>query len=95
MKPDLKKSYSVEDPGLLNIVVFLEKYLLSKEWLILAGVNKLLSKVLPEIRRLLKLNWKPITEHRVDYNNQKQISMDRIDMATALALQCGLDPGNS
>ena len=39
------------------------------------------------------LNWKPITEHRVDYDKQKQVSMDRVDMATALALQCGLDPG--
>ena len=67
--------------------------MLRKEWLILAGVNKLLSKVLPEIRRLLKLNWRPITEHRLDYNNQQQISMKRVDMATALAIQCGLDPG--
>ena len=93
MKPDPRKSYSVEDPILLNVVVFVEGYLSMDEWLNLAGVNKLLSKVLPEVSRLLKLNWKPITEHRVDYNKQKQVSMDRVDMATALALQCGLDPG--
>ena len=93
MKPDPKKCYSVEDPILLNVVVFMEKYLLTNEWSNLAGVNKLLSKVLPEVSRLFKLNWKPITEHRVNYDNQKQISMNRVDMATALALQCGLDPG--
>ena len=92
MKPDPKKSYSVEDPIILNVVVFVEGYLPMDEWLNLAGVNKLLSKVLPEVSRLLKLNWKPITEHRVDYNKQKQVFMERVDMATALALQCGLDP---
>ena len=52
MKPDPKKSYSVEDPILLNVVVFMEGYLSMDEWLNLAGANKLLSKVLPEVSRL-------------------------------------------
>ena len=60
---------------------------------VLALANKLFAKVIPEISRLLKLNWKPIIEHRPNYDDQKQISVERVDMATALALQCGLDPG--
>ena len=59
----------------------------------LARVNIFFGKVVPEIMRLLNVNWRPITEHRLDYNNQQQISIKRVDMATALAIQCGLDPG--
>ena len=94
MKPDRKKSYSVEDPTIFNVLVFLVgTYLSTTEVLVLSKLNKLCAEVVPEIKRLLKINWKPIVEPRQDYDHQKSISMERVDMATALALRCGLDPG--
>ena len=59
----------------------------------MSKVNKLCAEVALEIQRLLKINWKPIVEPRHEYNYQKSISMEEVDMATALALRCGLDPG--
>jgi len=93
MKPDKNESYGVRDPTVSNVLVFLvEKYLTSAEISILSATNKLFAKVIPEIKRLLKLDRRPIVEGRPDYNDQTQISTDRIDMSTALALRCGLDP---
>jgi hypothetical protein len=56
-------------------------------------VNKLYNKVVPEVSRLLVLDWKPLLEPRLDYENQVAIDMNRVDMATSLALRSGLDPG--
>ena len=89
-----KKGYGLDHPIFENIlVIILGKYLKGVEISRLARVNRFFGKVVPEIMRLLNVNWRPITEHRLDYNNQQQISMKRVDMATALAIQCGLDPG--
>ena len=59
----------------------------------LSKVNKLCVEVVPEIKRLLNLDWRPIVKARPNYNDQEHISINRVDMATALALKCGLDPG--
>ena len=92
-KPDKNKSYSVKDPTISNVIVSLvETYLSKTEISRLSMVNKLFAEVIPEIKRLFKLDWRPIIEARPNYNAQKYISMDRVDMATALALRCGLDP---
>ena len=63
------------------------------EILVLSKLNKLCAELVPEIRRLLKINWKPIFKPRCDYDCQNSIPMERVDMATALALRCVLDPG--
>ena len=90
MKPDRNKSYSAEDPTIFNVLVFLVGTYLSKmEILVLSKLNKLFAEVILET----KINWKPIVEPRHDYDHRKCVSMERVDMATALALRCGLDPG--
>ena len=94
MKPHKNKSYGLVEPIFRNILVFLVGTFLTKmEVSVLALANKLFAKVIPEISRLLTLNWKPIVEPRPDYDDQKEVSVERVDMHTALALQCGLDPG--
>ena len=92
MRPHKNKSYGLVEPTFTHVFV-VGTYLTKMEISVLALANKLFAKVIPEISRLLKLNWKPIIEHRPNYDDQKQISVERVDMATALALQCGLDPG--
>ena len=63
MKPDRNKSYSVEDPTIFNVLFFLVGTYLSKtETLVLSKLNKLCVEVVPEIKRLLKIHWKPFVE---------------------------------
>ena len=94
MKPHKNKSYGLVEPIFINVLVFLVgTYLTKMEASVLASVNKLFAKVIPHISRLLKINWKPVVEPRPKYYDQKEISVERIDTNTALALQCGFDPG--
>ena len=94
MKPHKNKSYGLVEPIFRNVLIFLVgTYLTKMETSVLTSVNKLFAKVIPQISRLLKINWKPIVEPRPKYYDQKEISVERVDMNTALALQCGLDPG--
>ena len=50
-------------------------------------------KIIPERRRLISINWRPLLEPRLNYKDQKAIDPHRVDMATALAIRAGLDPG--
>ena len=43
--------------------------------------------------RLFKIDWTPILEPRLNYQEQERVDPHRVDMATALAIQVGLDPG--
>ena len=49
--------------------------------------------VVPEVARLLKIDWRPLLEPRFNYQSQHSIDEHRVDMATALAVRSGLDPG--
>ena len=83
-------------PNYFQCFVFLVGTYLSKiEILVLSKLTKICAEVVPEIKRLLNINWKPIVEPRHEYDHQQSIFMDRVDMATALALRCGLDPGKN
>ena len=93
MKQHKNKSYGLLDPIFRNVLNFLVgTYLTKRETQVLASVNKLFQKVIPQISKLLKIDWRPIVEPRPKYYDQKEISIERVDMNTALALQCGLDP---
>ena len=50
-------------------------------------------KVVPEIKRLLLVDWRPILQPRLDYESQTHIDPGRVDMATVLAIRSGFDPG--
>ena len=63
-------------------------------WLICQRlVCRLLQEVVSEVRRLLSVDWKPLLKPRINYEDQNQIDMNRVDMATTLAVRSGLDPG--
>jgi len=77
-----------------NIVaVVLNSFLENKDLVNLSMTDKLLREVVPEVMRLLLVDWKPLLKPRLDYEDQNQIDMNRVDMATALAVRSGLDPG--
>ena len=50
-------------------------------------------KVVPEISRPLLLDWRPLLEPRLDYENKVAINMNRVGIVTSLALRSSLDPG--
>ena len=77
------------------LVLLVGTHLTETELLAVTMVSKLLARVVPEIKTLSTLNWKPSVQLRPDYDNQKQGCMNRVDVATALAVQCGLDPGKN
>ena len=45
-------------------------YLPEMEILVLSKLNKLCAEVVPEIKRLLIIDWRPIVKPRHDYNDQ-------------------------
>ena len=59
----------------------------------MSRVNTCYNKVLPEINRLLLLNWRPLLKPQFGYENQLAVDMNQVDMTTSLALRSGLDPG--
>ena len=56
-------------------------YLSYVEILVLSKLNKLCAEAAPEIKRLFKIDRRPVVKPGHDYNDQKHISMDRVDMA--------------
>ena len=45
------------------------------------------------MHRLVKVDWRPLLEPRLDYESQTCIDMISVDMEMALAIHSGLDPG--
>lgn len=94
MKPEIDKQYESGPFTFNNIVVLiLDVHLENIDLLNLSKVSKLFNRVVPEVKRLLLVDWRPLLRPRLDYMNQKKINMHRVDMATALAIRCGLCPG--
>jgi len=94
MKPDPEKHYSIKVPKFENVVVMiLAGFLQILELASLSRVNKFMKKVVPEIVRLLNVDWRPLKRPRLNYQSQREIDPHRVDMATALAVRAGLDPG--
>ena len=59
----------------------------------MSQVNTFHDKVVPEMNRVLLLDWKPLLEPYLDYENQVAIDTNPVDMGTFLAPRSGLDPG--
>ena len=94
MKPEEDKYYGLSDVTIWNVVVLVvNSFLCVKDLISLSRLSKLMSTVLPETQRLLKIDWKPLLEPRLNYQNQETVDPHRVDMATALAIRVGLDPG--
>ena len=94
MRPEKSKYYMAGPVTFSNIVVLvLNSFLEKKDLVNLSMTDKLLREVVPEVMRLLLVDWKPLLKPRLDYEDPNQIDVDRVDMATALAVRSGLDPG--
>ena len=94
MKPEQDKYYGVADLTIWNVVVLVvNSFLCMKDLLTLSRSNKLMNKVVPETHRLLKVDWTPLLQPRLNYQDQERVDPNRVDMATALAIHVGLDPG--
>ena len=94
MKPKRKKYCNVLDVTFFNVVVLvLNTFLSAKDLVTLSLVNHLLRRVVKDRYRLLTIEWRSLKDPGSDYKNQDHIDPHRVDMATALAVRSGLDPG--
>ena len=95
MKPNKDKHYGLSSIGFINIVpvIFAGFLTVREKKFALSRLCKILARAVPEMHRLFKIDWRPITKPRLNYQNQSSIDPHRVDMATALALRSGLDPG--
>jgi hypothetical protein len=59
----------------------------------LSKKNKVMRKMIPETQHFFKVDWRPLLEPRIDYQDQDKIAMHRIDIVAALAICIGLDLG--
>ena len=96
MRPASNKYYNIIDLSFKHVVVLvLNDYLNPKERSSLSMTSKAFNKVVVEFPRLMKVDWRPLLLPRLNYQSQSKIDINRVDMATALALRCGLDPGKN
>ena len=94
MKPELKKHYSSDPICFYNVAALvMNSFLSPKEFWVIAQLNKFMSIAVPDIKRLLLVDWRPLLQPRYNYELQTSIDNKRVDMATALAIRCGFDPG--
>ena len=86
MKPELEKQYSSDPICFHNVITLvIISFLSSREMWVITQLDKLLSIAVPEIKRLLLIDWRPLLQPRYNYELQNSIDMTRVDMATALA----------
>ena len=94
MKPDPKKHYIYGPIFFGNVLaLIMNSFLSAKDMLSIALTCIFFRKVVPETKILLLLDWGPILQPRLDYESQTHIDPRRVDMATALAIISGFDPG--
>jgi hypothetical protein len=56
-------------------------------------VCKVFASLVPKIARWLTVDFSPLREPRYNYEQQEQIDLHRVDMASAAMVHFGLDPG--
>ena len=88
MRPEKHKYYVAGPVTFLNVVVLaVDSFLANDELVNLSAASRLLQEVVPEVKRLLSVDWKSLLKTRINYEDQNQIGMNRVDMATALAVR--------
>jgi hypothetical protein len=97
MRPSLNKWYRVGDLRLYNIITTIIKegwVSFSKEDLSnLRLVNKDYTVIVPKVIRWLQINFTPLRKPRLGYEHQECIDPHRVEMASAVMIYFGLDPG--
>ena len=95
MKPSLKGQYRVEDLCFHNVVITLikEGWFNREELNSLLKVNTIYRSMVPEVLRLLTIDFRPLRLPRTGYEDQTELDPHRIDMASAAMIHYDSHPG--
>jgi hypothetical protein len=97
MRPSFDKCYQVADLHLYNIIttiikecrVSFSKEDISNLWL----VNKDFATIVPKVLCWLRVDFTPLQDPRLGYEQQDHIDPHLVEMASAAMIHFGLDPG--
>ena len=99
MRPSNDKKYSVMEITLYNIITIVinnSKHLLDDQDILnIQLVNKDFSTFIPKVIRWMKVDFTSLKQPRIEYESQEAIDPHRVEMANALMVHCGLDPGKA
>ncbi len=97
MRPSLDKWYQVGDLHLYNIITTIIKECrvsFSKEDIFnLRLVNKKFANIVPKVLHWLLVDFTPLQDPRLGYEQQDNINPYRMEMASAAMIHFGSDPG--
>ena len=99
MRPSNDKKYSVKEITLYNVITIVinnSNHLLDdRDMLAIQFVNKDFSTFIPKVIRWMSVDFTPLKQPRLEYESQEVIDPHRVEMANALMVHCGLDPGKA
>jgi hypothetical protein len=99
MRPSLDMWYQVGDLHLYNIITTIIKEcrvsFLKEDISNLCLVNKDFVNIVPKVLRWLRVNFTPLQDPRLGYEQQDHIDPYRVEMASAAMIHFGLDPGKA
>ncbi len=97
MRPSLDKWYRVGDLHLYNVITTIIKEcrvsFLNEDLSNLYLVNKDFGKIVPKVLCWLRVDFTPLQDPRLGYEQQDHINPYRVEMASMAMIQFGLDPG--
>ncbi len=97
MRPSLNKWYQVGDLHLYNVITTIIKecrvIFLKEDISNLCLVNKDFMNIVPKVLRWLRVDFFPLQDSCVGYEQQDHINPYRVEMASTAMIHFGLDPG--
>ena len=97
MKPSLAKQYRVLDLGLHDVIVIIvkdfERFLFEDDIRTIACLSKRYSTMVTQVLKLRKRDIVSLLDTRYNYESQKEISSERVELATAALIQFDMNPG--
>ncbi len=97
MRPSLNKWYRVGDLHLYNVITTIIKEcrvsFLKEDISNLCLVNKDFPNIIPKVLHWLRVNFTPLQDPCLGYEQQDHIDPYCVEMASAAMIHFGLDPG--
>jgi hypothetical protein len=96
MKPSTDKYYRVKELTIYNVVkIVIQEYAAfsKNELLNICLLNTNFTKMIPKLKRWLRIDFSTLREPRLNYESQMQIHPHQVCMANAAMAHFGLDPG--
>ncbi len=97
MRPSFDKWYQVGDLHLYNIITTIIKEcrvsFLKEDIYNLCLVNKDFADIVPKVLRWLRVNFTPLRDPRLGYEQQNHINPYCVEMSSTAMIHFGLDPG--